>query len=144
MSPEDKQKCIDYLAEKIANPLDNRTWVQVEKDLNISTSVLYRLRIENLEQIYSLADKKRSKYKSVLRSEAYKALQNRLEKSDNAIKLAFQLLGDLVERTESRVEHLTPEQKREKLASLLATVTNTPKSNKNDQEEKSGIQAQEK
>ena len=58
----------------------------------------------------------------MIRSAAYKSLTKRINRSDNALKMALQICGDLVERTESRVEYLTPEQKKEKIHSLLAAI----------------------
>jgi|SRR5579864_8800563 len=117
------EQIIDILSEHLANPFDKRTQGDIAKELDISQSYLSELSTKYKDKINNIADQKRTKYISSIRSRAYKALVSKLEKSDNALKMALQITGDLVERTKSEVEILSPEQKRARLASLLAEAT---------------------
>lgn len=117
----------------LGNPFDTRSITQFCRENNIDRGKYYRFVNKNRTELFKQIDRIREQFKSEIRSHAYKSLISRIPRSDNALKLAFQLLGDLVERSEVRTEHLTPEVKREKVRQLLERVSNElqngPKSN---------------
>ena len=123
------------LVEFYANPADNRTLKQFAIDNGIAEDTVHQYKRRHLDEINADVAKLRDRYKPALRIAALKALFNRINKSDLAIKLAFQLTGDLIERTESKVEYMTPEDKRARIAQLLADIASK---NKDNSEEKSG------
>lgn len=108
--------------EMLANPMDHRSIAQFCEDNHVSTATYHRWKRENHEAIYAEAAARLKKYTQVLRIENYKAIALNLRKSFNDRKLMAQLLGDLIERTESKHEFLTPDQKREKLNQLLSKL----------------------
>lgn len=124
----------DYINSQ-ANPMDNRNLDVIAKENNIGLSTLYRWRRDNQEFINSQVEARRKKYTAPLRSIAYKALANKMAKDTNAMKLFFQLAGDLIERSESRTEIITPEEKRARLAALLDKIS---KSSSKDEGEGTG------
>lgn len=131
----DHDKIIDYLAERYANPLDNRSLLKISEDLGISNTSIYKINSENSEEIYALAAKKRKKYHDLMRSLAYNALISRLPKSDKAIELLFKVMGDLVERSEV-TNLMTPEQKKEKITELMTKLSSQLKLKDQKAEEK--------
>jgi len=113
------QLVVDYLA----NPLDNRTVKQFSEESSISESTYYRFRKDNFQAIGTAVNDARAKFMPLLRATAYKHLSTRLARSDAALKLFFQLAGDLVERTESKFTMMTPDEKRKQIQDLMATLS---------------------
>jgi signal recognition particle GTPase len=109
------QLAIDF----ISNPCETRTIKQFCDEIGIDPATYYRFTKNNSDDIYTQVDKERKKYHREMRAEAMKALFSRLKKSDKAIELFFKLTGELIERTESRIEYMTPDQKRERIRKAL-------------------------
>lgn len=110
------------LINYIADPSETRTAKKFCEDADISYDTYHRFMLANHDEIYNEADKLRKHYQRDMRNAAIKALYSRLSKSDKAIELFFKLTGELVERTESRVEYMTPEQKRQRVAKALEAL----------------------
>ena len=110
---------IDYLAD----PSDQRTQKDFCKDNVIAEAVLSRWKKLNHDFVYLEAEKRRSAYDAVIRTEARKKLFKRMEKSDIAVQNALKLIGDLIERSEVNTTHLTADQKREKAREILERLS---------------------
>ena len=87
-----------------ADPLDIRTDKQFCEEIQLAPQTLANWKVKYRPYIFREVEARRKSYASELRSKGHKALSRKLDKDTNAIKLLFQLLGDLVERTESKVE----------------------------------------
>lgn len=110
----------DLLIEYMSSPFDKRTWDQFAESVGTSDTTVYRYRMDNREQIAKEVELKRKQFISEMRSRAMKSLINKVDKADvNALKLFFQLSGDLVERTEVKEVPLTPEEKNARIMALL-------------------------
>lgn len=119
-SPGQKAVWHDELIEYLANPLDKRTWDQFSAGIGLTAQSVLDYRKQFQDEIASDVEAVRKKYTSSLRSVAMKSLAKQLEKGDtNSLKLFFQLAGDLVEKHESKVEMLTPEEKQAKARAIL-------------------------
>lgn len=112
----------EALVEWLGNPMDDRTQKKFAEDVGVDDSTILKYRRLHDDDIQTAISQARKRYINILRVAAYKSLFKRINKSDNAVKMALQIAGDLVERTESRVEYLTPEQKKEKIHALLAAI----------------------
>lgn len=110
---------IDYLS----NPFDKRNWDTMCADMGAAPSTVYKFRADNRDLVNREVEIRRKKFVSEMRSAAYKSLTKKLEKDTNALKLFFQLAGDLVERTESKVDMLTPEEKQAKARALIEELS---------------------
>lgn len=113
-----KELFLDYMA----NPMDVRTEVEFCKENAISRVTLWRWKKANHEEVFKEVQRRRKIYTAELRAVASKALVKKLGTDTNAIKLAFQLMGDLVEKTESRVEHMSHEDKVRRINDLLSKI----------------------
>jgi transposase-like protein len=111
----------DYI-ESCADPTDTRKVKDIAEENGVDQSIIYRWRKQFHKEISEEVEKRRSKYKAKMRSKAWKALDTRLAKDTKAIELMFKLMGDLVERSESKVEYMSPEDKRERVKKLLSQV----------------------
>jgi hypothetical protein len=97
--------------ESQANPLENTTFDEFCKLNNVSRSTLYRWRKENQNEISKIINEQLDKNVKLLRPIAFKALAKKMDKDTNALKMYFQMSGDLVEKSEV-IQHLSIEQKR--------------------------------
>ena len=90
--------------ESQADPLNQDTDVQFCASINLEIQTFRNWKSKYRTYIFKEVEVRRKTYVNELRSKGHKALAKKLDKDTNAIKLLFQLLGDLVEKTESRVE----------------------------------------
>ena len=105
-----------------ADPTDNRTDKKFAEDYGIHASTLSQWKREFRNRIFAEVNTRRKTYIAELRSRAYKALYGKMSTDTNALKLAFQLMGDLIERTESKVEYMTKEEKVQRINDLLKSI----------------------
>lgn len=112
----------DLYIDLQADPLNQSTNISFCEQVGIHPRTLYAWKAKYRDDISKEVAKRRDKFKSDFRSDLYKALTARMRGDTAAIKLGFQLLGDLVERSESRVEHMTPADKKAKLKELLSKI----------------------
>ena len=118
-----KTLLISLILDFMANPLDQRSVEKFCEENNISKSTFYVTKRENLAYLNSHINDRRKVFMAQVKSYAYRALVARLNQSDAAQKLFFQLSGDLVERIEQTHNMLTPEQKREKAQELMKRLS---------------------
>lgn len=124
--PENKPD--DFLADQwktdyidlLANPLDQRSDKEfLAEHTDVTESTFYRWKRRDYDAIFDEAHKRRQRFMKAARIANYKAIAANLKRSFNDRKLFAQIGGDLIERTESKIEYLTPDQKREKVNQLL-------------------------
>lgn len=94
----------DLYIELLANPLDKRTDKQFCEETGITVSALQQWKARYRKSIFAEVDKRRREFINELRAQAFKDLANKMGKDSNALKMALQITGDLVEKTESKVE----------------------------------------
>lgn len=90
--------------EMQANPFDTRTDVQFCNDIALDVKTFQTWKSKYREYIFREVEHRRKNYRNEMRALGHKALAKKLDKDTNAIKLLFQLLGDLVEKSEQKVE----------------------------------------
>lgn len=118
--PGDRAPYHDELIEYMSSPFDKRTWDQFAESVGVSDTTIYRYRMLNRDQIAREVEALRKKHVSEMRSRAMKSLIKKVDKADvNALKLFFQLAGDLVERTETKVDMMTREEKEAKARAMI-------------------------
>ena len=91
--------------EMQADPFDNRNdkeFCESIPGLEYGTFCAWKAKYR--QYIFKEVDAIRKTFTNEYRSKGHKALAKKLNSDTNAIKLLFQLLGDLVEKTESKVE----------------------------------------
>lgn len=106
-----KQFWHELYIEMLANPSDNRSDADFCRELNINTSTLCMWKTKYREDIYAEADRRRKNFVTQTRAKLWKKLDAKTESDTNALKLAFQLLGDLVEKSESKIDYQSREDK---------------------------------
>jgi arylsulfatase A-like enzyme len=77
------------------------------------------------QTFWSTVERVRSKYISKIRTQAYKSLYANISKSHLDRKLALQLIGDFVEKTEVTTDPKTQEEKKARVAELLQRLNKT-------------------
>jgi hypothetical protein len=90
--------------EMQSDPFDIRTDGQFCAEIALDVSTFRNWKCKYRKFIFAEVEKRRNEHRSELRTKGYKALTNKLDKDTNAVKLLFQLLGDLVEKTETKME----------------------------------------
>lgn len=98
--------------ELLANPMDRRTDKEFCAEMNLHVSSLTQWKSKYRKSIFNEVQKRRAAYINEMRASAYKALASKMDKDTNALKLALQITGDLVERHETKVEMSTDEKLR--------------------------------
>ena len=116
---QEKTILFNLILDFWANPLDQRTNKEFCAELGISEMTYYRFTKANLEGLNRSITARRETFIPKMTSVAYQHLSKRLGRSDAALKLFFQLTGQLVERTESKYTLMSPEEKREKIKQML-------------------------
>lgn len=124
---EPTDKNIELITQFLADPYDDRSVTDFCKEQGIVRSNYYFILNKYRDIIYPEADKRRKKMLGDMRAQAYKSLARRLEKSDKALEMFFEMSGDYVPKSEQRIEYLTPDQKREKLKILLDKISGPEK-----------------
>lgn len=114
-----RQHWHELYIELLANPNDHRTDKEFCEEIVIATSTLQTWKKAHRLEIFEEVQKRRNHYFNELRSLAWKELTAKMKKDLNAVKLAFQLTGDLVERTESKVENMNYHDKIDRINALL-------------------------
>ena len=105
--------------EKEANPFDKRTDKQFCEDIQMSIQNLEQWKRKHRTAIFQEVGKRRNQYLNEVRSVLWKSLAAKMatSKGVDAEKLAAQLMGDLVEKHESKVE-MTDAEKQRRIQSL--------------------------
>ena len=111
----------EELAHMVADPFNRKTMKAFCEEKGMSEQNLYKWKSRNKAEFDAAVEILRKRYKSDIRSKAWKALSNKLEIGEDttAIKLVFQLLGDYSEKQEIQHNYMTPEDKRRKIEALF-------------------------
>lgn len=128
--------------EMLSNPTDNRTDKKFCEDIKIHINTLGNWKREHRKEIFHEVGRRRSQYVDELRATAWKSLAEKMPKDTNAIKLAFQLLGDLVEKSEVKTEMMSRKDILDRANSLLKEF-NTKKETWKKVEESNGQETRE-
>jgi hypothetical protein len=131
----------DNLIAFMADPSDQRTNKQFCADNHIVEETLYQYLRNHGDQVYAEVDSVRIKYIPKIRLAAMRAILANINKSFNDRKLALQLIGDLIERTENVNTNLSPADKRAMIADLLTKLSEKvdPASNKKAEKPKDAV-----
>ncbi len=106
---------------KEADPFDHRSDKEFCEEIGLDVGSFRNWKNKFRAYIYKEVESIRKNYINEYRSKGHKALAKKLDKDTNAIKLLFQLLGDLVEKTESKVEMNQDDQVR-RVKSLMSSI----------------------
>ena len=117
-----RETWMEAFIEKEADPFNEVMIKDFCAQYKITYSHLHDWRKKNRQKIAMEVDKRRKEYITEIRSMAWKETAKRMKKSDKVLEMAFKLIGDMIERREERVEHLTPEDKREKVKRMLEEI----------------------
>jgi len=117
--PTEKPDYYDVLVDYMADPFDTRSYQDFAKAINITPEQLWRIRKAFKSDIDSEIKNRRQALLDTVRVQAWKALAKKIQTDTNALKLFFQLSGDLIERTETVNKYETVEEKRVRALSLL-------------------------
>lgn len=129
--------------EMLANPNELQTDCAFCDEIKIPISTFKAWKARNRKEIYNEVQKSRTQYINELRANAWKHLADKMKKDVNAIKLAFQLTGDLVERTENKHEYMTRQDKIDRVNNLLKEANERKKTWDKVKEAQSGANAAE-
>ncbi len=102
--PVIKRTWHDLYIECQSDPMDSRTDKQFCEEYALDYGTFANWKCKYRKYIFREVEAKRADYKNELRAVMYKALTAKLGKDTNAVKLLAQLLGDLVEKTETKME----------------------------------------
>jgi hypothetical protein len=109
--------------EMLANPDDNRTDKQFLDDIGIAKDTLWRWKCKHRLQIYEEVSKRRNQYIQNIRNILQRALIKKVEAGDtNAIKLGFQVIGDLVEKNVHQFDGMERTDKEKRILSLFTEI----------------------
>ena len=111
----------ELYVEMLANPMDSRTDKQFCAEIQLNESTLKFWKHRYSKAIYSEVQKRRKDFINEMRARAYKALGKKMDKDTNALKLALQITGDLVERSEVKAE-MTHDDKLRRINNLLDRI----------------------
>lgn len=117
--PDPSRPWIEAVVEYHANPLESRTVKKLMQDLGLHLDTYYKFMSVNKDAVYAEADKRRKKFYGPARAHAWKALIARFGKSDKALQMFFEMVGDYVPKSEQIIKYSTPEQKRKKAKELI-------------------------
>lgn len=107
-----------------SDPCDLRTDKKFCEDIGLEPATLSQWKRKYRSFIFREVEAQRKTYRNELRAIGLKALMRKLDSGDtNAIKLHFQLLGDLVEKTEIKTENMSDAEKVRRIESLRTEVT---------------------
>ena len=105
--------------ELLSSPLDQRTDKEFCEENKLHINTLRNWKSKNRTEVFNDVQKRRTLYVNEMRAIAYKQLNTLCKKDVNAIKLVFQLTGDLVEQSKTTHEYLSREDKIDRINNLL-------------------------
>lgn len=110
--------------QKEADPTDFRTDKQFCEDNQLNVNSFSNWKSKFRAYVYREVELRRKQYRNEHRNIGYKALMKKLLSGDtNAIKLHFQLLGDLVEKSEVKTDNMSDSDKMRRLEHLKKEVS---------------------
>ncbi len=105
--------------ELLSSPLDQRTDKEFCEANCLSVGALGVWKRNNRKELFDEVQRRRVLYLNEMRALAYKRLDALSKKDVNAIKLMFQLTGDLVEQSKTTHEYLSRQDKIDRINNLL-------------------------
>lgn len=118
-----KKPWMEAFVEFLADPFTTQTAKSFAEEWNISEQALYKWKSRHKVPLAEAVERARKLYISDVRSSAWKNVTKQMDKGDTAaIKLVFQLTGDLVERTENNVNYMSEADKKERIKALAAKL----------------------
>lgn len=117
-----KQFWHELYIEMQTNPMDTRTDKEFTTELGLNHNTFMSWKRSHKDQIYKEVQKRRSEYVNELRAFAYKCLADKMKGSVDAIKLAFQLMGDLVEKIETKTDYMNDNDKIRRAEALYENI----------------------
>ena len=124
--PRDKPHITRAWHELYINMQADPTITQTDKDfceeIKLEYQTLASWKKKYRKYIFSEVEKARKTYFSELRTKNFKAIAKALDDSFNDRKLMAQLLGDLIERTESKTEIMDYDTKMRRTSFLLDAI----------------------
>ena len=105
--------------EMLSSPLDNRTDKEFLEENKVPQSTLTAWKRTNRQAIFDEVQKRRGRYVNEMRAIAYKHLNKMANKDVNAVKLLFQLTGDLVEQSKVTHETMSREDRIARMENLI-------------------------
>lgn len=113
----------ELYVEMLSNPDDHRTDVEFCKNVDISRDTLWKWKCKHRLAIYHEVQKRRNQYIQNFRNTLQRALAKKVEAGDtNAIKLGFQVIGDLIEKSEHRFDGMEKTDKERRIQALLTEI----------------------
>lgn len=108
--------------EAQSDPFDTRTDKEFCEEIALDVQTFRNWKWKYRTYIFREVEKRRAEHRNELRTKGYKALTKKLDKDTNAVKLLFQLLGDLVEKTETKME-MSDADKIRRVEALMAQIS---------------------
>lgn len=118
----EKPPYFDNLVQFMADMSDTRTIQQFADENGIHRDTITKFKRNHMDVLNIAIESARALYIPKLRQAAYQALYAKLSKSDLALKLALQVTGDLVEKSEVKQSY-SIEEKRERAKALMAQLS---------------------
>lgn len=113
----------DALVAYYADPSDQRTLEAWCEENGVTPNTIHAYKRNHPVELWTAVDNTRSVYIPKMRREAFNAVFANIKKSHLDRKLALQLTNDLIERSSTNEKALTPQEKRELAADLLAKLS---------------------
>lgn len=129
--------------EMLANPNEDMSDVEFCNEAKVPISTFRLWKRNNRVQIYNEVQRSRNMYINELRATAWKELALKMKKDTNAIKLAFQLTGDLVEKTETKHEYMNRQDKSDRINNLIKEINEKKETWRKVKEAQSGVAGSE-
>lgn len=109
----------ELYVEMLSSPLDQRTDKEFCEENKLHVYTLSNWKRAHRIALYAEVQKRRAQYINEIRTVAYKHLVSLCKKDVNAIKLMFQLTGDLVEQSKTTHEFMSRKDKIDRINNLL-------------------------
>lgn len=107
-----------------SNPLEEKTDKDFCEEVKIHPQTLSIWKRKHRKSLFDEVQRRRGQYVNEMRAIGYKNLNRMAKKDVNAVKLLFQLCGDLVEKSHQVVEHMTRQDRIDRIKSLLSDAQN--------------------
>lgn len=123
MKSNERPPYFDNLVAFLADPADERTIKQFAEDNGIHPDTVHLFKRKHSEVLYKAVDSVRAQYKPQIKIAAYKRLFKQLNKTDFALKLAFQVVDELTEKQEVTTSFKSPEEKLQQAQELIKILS---------------------
>src|SRR5579864_3397646 len=112
----------EAMVEFMADPTDQRTIKQFAADVGVHEDTIHAFKRKHSDVLYQAVEIARAQMIPKMRIQSWKAVFANINKNHLDRKLALQLTGDLIERSEVQ-QTIKPEEKRERAKALLAQLS---------------------